>query len=344
LSAADERVYPRAGGKRSCLFSGSLPGSFRLWSSSVWFWRRIPAAAAKDPAAVCSASKRKAAGKKGNAKLKCVAKAAKENSPVDPTCMTKAEDKFDLAFTKADDKGGCTATDDTATIEALVDVCVRQIRTQLGIPGDPSSRSLCSSSELKAAGKKLSGKMNCYAKAAKKFQPVDPTCLSKAESKFMTAFGNAELKGDCYTMSHAATVESIVDDCVGDLVEELPLPVPVCGFEPGEFAGITAQHNDTRRNASPVRAPRSIPCAGVISSRAMPRRGRRLRLQPRPGPRRSPRGTEHLRRRELQGLPTGSHAGCRASLGRGGRQLQLLDQYLRPGTRAVRALHADRLA
>ena len=219
----------------------------------------LPAAATKDPAAVCSASKRKAAGKKANAKLKCVAKAAasKENPPVDPTCMTKAEDKFDLAFTKADDKGGCLATSDAATIEASVDVCVGRIRTQLGIAGDPASRSLCSSSELKATGKKLFGKMNCYAKAAKKFEPVDPACLSKTETKFMTAFGKAELKADCYTAGDAATVESIVDDCVSQLVEALPLPVPVPVLcrEPGSFAGITAQHNDTREKASPAPSP-----------------------------------------------------------------------------------------
>jgi hypothetical protein len=217
----------------------------------------LPEAAAQNPAAECSGSKRKAAGKKANAKLKCVAKAAasKQSSPVDPLCMTKAEDKFDRAFTKADDKGGCLATDDAATIEALVDACVGQIRTELGIPGDPPSRSLCSSGELKAAGKKLKAKMNCYAKAAKKFQPVDPTCLSKAETKFTTAFEKAELKADCYTMSDAATVESIVDVCVTDLVEALPLPVATCGPEPGSFAGITAQHNDTRMNATPAPSP-----------------------------------------------------------------------------------------
>src|SRR5262245_27580623 len=105
----------------------------------------LPATAAQNPTAVCSGSKRKAAGKKANAKLKCVAKAAasKKDPPVDPVCMTKAEDKFDRAFTKADDKGGCLTTNDTATIEALVDACVGRIRTQLGIPGDPPSQSVC---------------------------------------------------------------------------------------------------------------------------------------------------------------------------------------------------------
>jgi hypothetical protein len=214
----------------------------------------LPAAAA-DPAAVCSASKRKAAGKKASAKLKCVAKAVSKNLPVDPLCMTKAEDKFELAFTKAELKGGCLTVGDAGPIEASVDLCVDQIRVQLGIPGDPASRSICSSSKLKAAGKKFAGRMTCHAKAALKLRPADSLCLAKTETKFTTAFGKAELKNDCYTLSDAAAVESIVDDCVDDLVAAMPAPTPTCDAEPGSFAGITAQHNDTRANASPAPSP-----------------------------------------------------------------------------------------
>ncbi len=81
----------------------------------------IPSMAAKNPAAICATSKQKAAAKKLLAKVICHGNAIKKSVPVDPACLTKAETKFNEAFTKAEGKGGCTTTGDTAAIEQLID-------------------------------------------------------------------------------------------------------------------------------------------------------------------------------------------------------------------------------
>jgi hypothetical protein len=74
---------------------------------------------------------------------------------------------------------------------------------------DPAVK--CAVSKLKAAGKKVSGKMSCYSKAkAKPPFTVDPGCLAKAETKFAAAFAKAG--NGC--PGSAAAIESLVDDCV----------------------------------------------------------------------------------------------------------------------------------
>ena len=73
------------------------------------------------PAEKCAATKQKAAAKKLTSKLKCFAKAAGKDEPVSFDCLTKAEDKFDETFAKADAAGGCVNTNDAASIENNVD-------------------------------------------------------------------------------------------------------------------------------------------------------------------------------------------------------------------------------
>ena len=77
----------------------------------------------------CEAARLKAAGKKAKAKLNCYAKVAKQNLPVDPACLGKAEAKFTAAYNKV---SGC-ATDGPsgqANTESLVDsACVNAVIT-----------------------------------------------------------------------------------------------------------------------------------------------------------------------------------------------------------------------
>lgn len=76
--------------------------------------------AAGTPAQRCAAAKLKATGKKAAARLKCWEKAIGAGIPVDPLCLTKAEDKFELAFTKAEEKGGCSTVGDAPAIQTTV--------------------------------------------------------------------------------------------------------------------------------------------------------------------------------------------------------------------------------
>jgi hypothetical protein len=70
----------------------------------------------------CEAKKRKAAGKLANAELACYAKAAKKELAVDPSCLSKASDRYSTALTKA---GTCP---DGGSPQALVeDSCVAPV-------------------------------------------------------------------------------------------------------------------------------------------------------------------------------------------------------------------------
>jgi hypothetical protein len=77
--------------------------------------------AATTPAEKCAAIKQKAAAKKLTSKLKCFAKAAGKDEPVSFECLTKAEEKFEETFAKADATGGCVNVNDAAFIENGVD-------------------------------------------------------------------------------------------------------------------------------------------------------------------------------------------------------------------------------
>jgi pathogenesis-related protein 1 len=230
---------------------------------------RAPSLAA-DPAAACAAAKRRAAGRKADGKLRCVAKAAAREVPVDSRCLSRVEDKFAAAFAKAEASGGCLTLGDAGAIEASVDTCVGTVGGLLGVSGVPF-RSLCTAGKLKAAGRTLAGKASCHAKAARKLAPVSTVCLAAVESRYLRTFTKVERKGDCLTTGDAATIESAVDSCIAALVVALPGPATTtsttatsttsttlaatCDAEPGVFAGITAQHNATRASASPMPSP-----------------------------------------------------------------------------------------
>src|SRR5262245_51629071 len=81
---------------------------------------------------ICMKSKLTASGKKTLGKLKCHAKAAGKGETVDTLCLSKAESKFQVAFTKAEAKGGCSTINDASTVEMLVDDCVNAVLSDLG--------------------------------------------------------------------------------------------------------------------------------------------------------------------------------------------------------------------
>jgi cysteine-rich repeat protein len=179
----------------------------------------------------CSSGKVKASGKKAAARTGCYAKAVTKGLAVDAGCLQKATDKFTKAFTKAESKGDCLSTGDLAAIEAKVDAFAADVAADLGGPG-PSK---CTSSKVRAAGKKADAKSKCHAKAIGKGLLTDGACLTKAEAKFTSAFSKAEAKGDCLTTGDTASVEATVDAFITDLVTELK--PPVCGngdLESGE--------------------------------------------------------------------------------------------------------------
>jgi hypothetical protein len=80
----------------------------------------------------CQAAKIKAAGKKTYDKAKCRATALTKGLAIDPLCLSKAEDKFVKAITKADTLGSCSGT--ATDLEAAVDQCVDSYAAVVSAP------------------------------------------------------------------------------------------------------------------------------------------------------------------------------------------------------------------
>ena len=93
-----------------------------------------------------------------------------------------------------------------------------------GLPAaaKPTPAQKCTGAKMKAAAKKVTAKLACYAKAASKTLPVDDACLSKAETTFTTAFSKAESKGGCVTVGDAGAVEATIDSFVQSEATAIP--------------------------------------------------------------------------------------------------------------------------
>ena len=135
----------------------------------------------------CTAAKLKAIGKKESGLLACQAKVATKGDPsLQAACDAKVLGKFATAFAKA---GTCPGMQ--SDCEAIADDCRDQIRAALPDGTTAATASKCESARLKAAGKKASSKLGCYAKAATKEAAVDSApggCLDKANGRFVKAF------------------------------------------------------------------------------------------------------------------------------------------------------------
>ena len=92
----------------------------------------------------------------------------------------------------------------------------------------PTPGEICAAAKQAATGLKVTRKLTCYSMYKKSGGAFDlATCLQKAETKFDTAFHNAEftVKGipkGCTTSGDAAAIESLVDDFVAAVVTALP--------------------------------------------------------------------------------------------------------------------------
>lgn len=86
-----------------------------------------PAVAGAEPAAACAAAKQKAAAKALSTKIKCHGNAMKKGTGLDRECLSKADQKLDSAFEKAENKGGCVTTADAAAAKSTVNAVVEDL-------------------------------------------------------------------------------------------------------------------------------------------------------------------------------------------------------------------------
>jgi hypothetical protein len=66
------------------------------------------------------------------------------------------------------------------------------------------------------------GKLNCQARGVLGGGGPDAECIARVESKFASVWARIEARGGCVVSGDAATVESLVDGLVADLVAAIP--------------------------------------------------------------------------------------------------------------------------
>jgi hypothetical protein len=165
------RAFAKAETKGGCLTTGD---DSAIEAKVDAFVADVDAEAGTTPPAVngCQGTKLKAAGKKAKCLLGLAAKAAAKGVAPDPAKVQKCKDKFSTVFAKAEAKGGCTTSDDVATIEGKVDALVDDLAGALNPTGSTTTTSTtsttttslgiaCADSDYPECGGSCPGGMTC---------------------------------------------------------------------------------------------------------------------------------------------------------------------------------------
>ena len=98
----------------------------------------------------------------------------------------------------------------------------------------PSPAARCARAKLTAVTAAAQATVRCHARAIRRGDPVDQTCLTEARSGLATAFQRAEAKGGCASTNDAAALQDDVDLFVNLALLKLapPGPTPTPGPSP----------------------------------------------------------------------------------------------------------------
>ncbi len=169
----------------------------------------------------CGTAKLKAAGAKANARTKCFEKAVAKSLPADQRCLDRADDRLLVTFLSIETQGGCVFTGDAPAVEGAIDSAIGAFVGALSPATQDKAAVKCASTKIKAAGTKAEDRIKCHATSFGKGQAIDPTCLNRADIKFLKAFQKADAKGGCSVTGDVAAIEAIVDGLVDDVVARL---------------------------------------------------------------------------------------------------------------------------
>ncbi len=125
-------AFDKAEEKRDCVTVGDAGAVEGNVDAAVGaFVAALAPAMLPEESQKCAVAKIGLAAKKATAKLACQSKAVKKALPVDVECLTKAEERFAIAYQKLDGKGGCVTTGDAPGVEAIIDGLVDALVTML---------------------------------------------------------------------------------------------------------------------------------------------------------------------------------------------------------------------
>lgn len=184
----------------------------------------LPAVAAPPtPAQRCLAAKLLAAGGEARARLGCEQRGLATGA--DASCVARAVERREKAFARADARGGCASTGDSAAVGAAIDDLVVALLSQLR-PGGPAF-SRCTRAQLGAAARAIQKLAQAYARDSRRPDPARlANDLAKAEAGLASAWGRAAAKGDCLSATTAAEAWATL---IGGIDGVRGILVPTCG-------------------------------------------------------------------------------------------------------------------
>lgn len=179
----------------------------------------LPARAA-DAALRCGTAKLAAAIAETRALLRC------EQSGAGASCAAAARARRAAAFDRAEARGGCATTGDSAAIRGQTALLAEAIALNLQVGGPAPSR--CTRRQFVAAGQALGTLGSIYARNERADDPVRlAAALATAQSRFETAYGRAVAQGDCLATTTAAQAWAVIIGNVPNIVAALfPAPPP----------------------------------------------------------------------------------------------------------------------
>ena len=232
-------------------------------------------AGAAQTAATCAARKNGCVSHRLAQSLGCWTKATRKGLPVDPTCLAGADAKFaggpgvrTACYPGVDAKGGCTASDDAATMGTSIDDFVNVAVTDLDTGATTPALGKCAASKQSCVGKLVVALLRCYATAERKSLPVSSACLAKAHAAFD---GGAKPERACFARVEAKSAcAAVVDDTVGAEAEADAFVASVaCALGPMELCLQPTPATTSGGGATPA-TPGPTPTGSVGTPHATP--------------------------------------------------------------------------
>ncbi len=173
----------------------------------------------------CGAYKVKAASKYARSVSGCQSKAVRNGETVDGNCLVKAAGKLAGAFDKAEAADGCATVDDDAAVQADLDAVLSTIDALLA-PEASLGALKCAGNKIKSAGRDIAGRLNCYARTARRDQGPSDSCFVQTANRVAAGFAKAERTGECTISDDLSTIAALDAEAADNAVRLLS---PVCG-------------------------------------------------------------------------------------------------------------------
>lgn len=198
------------------------PGRTLFLAGSFLLLVACAAAAAPTPAQRCQAAKLAAAFGDASARVACFR--SDVPTPKRTMCINGSEERREQRFAKADARGGCVTTGDSADVGAAVFGLANDLQLVLPLVTSPSR---CSTTQFSAAASALGKIGRAYVRDARSPDPVWlATTLARVEAAFDATFARAVGYGDCLGSATADEVYAILAQGAVRIRGKL---VPECG-------------------------------------------------------------------------------------------------------------------